>query len=93
MYNPEQSLSIDELVRVGERIYLDELKEKLEKDFMGQYVVIDVENRAHFVDPDRLAAIRMAQEKYGEKLFYIVQIGMLRTPTSNYYAKRHARFF
>ncbi len=32
-----QPLSVEEIIKAGEKFYFDELKEKLEKENMGQY--------------------------------------------------------
>ena len=34
-----------EITKLGEKFYTEELKEKLERGNMGQYVVIDVEQK------------------------------------------------
>src|SRR5919198_322935 len=90
MARTRQSLSVDEIIRAGEKFYFDELKEKLEKENMGQYAVIDVEQKKYCVDPDELVAIQKAQKAFGEKLFYIVQIGSLKRPSMNFMTEKYA---
>ena len=85
-----QSLSVEEIIKAGEKFYFDELKEKLEKENMGQYAVIDVEQKKYHVDPDRLVAIQKAEKDFGEKLFYIVQVGSLKHPSMNVMIKKYA---
>ena len=84
------NLSLEELSQLGHKIYFEELKDVLEKDYFGQYAVIDVEQKKYQVDPDRLAAILKAKKEFGDKLFYIVQIGNLQNPRLNYSTKRYA---
>jgi hypothetical protein len=84
-----KSLSLEEIIKLGEKFYLEELKEKLEEEKIGQYIVIDVEEKKYFVDPDRLVAVQKAQEESGNKLFYILQIGNVKNPNINF-AKKYA---
>jgi len=67
----------EEILTQGEKIYFDH-KANLEKASMGNFVAIEVESKEIFVDADKLVAIQKAQEKYPNKLFYIVQIGNLK---------------
>lgn len=73
-----KSLSLKELDRLGEKFYLNELKDKLEKDYLGQFVVIDVEQKRYVIDANELAALEKAEKEFGSKLFYIVEIGTLQ---------------
>ena len=70
-----QPLSLEDISKLGEKFYTEKLKEKLEKESLGQYVVIDVEQGKYYVDSDRLVAVDKATKEFGNKLFYIVQIG------------------
>src|SRR5919201_7083407 len=90
MTNTNQQLSLEEITKAGEKFYFDELKEKLEKENMGQYAVIDVEQKKYRVDPDELVAIQKAQQDFGNKLFFIVQIGNLKYPSTNFMTKKYA---
>jgi hypothetical protein len=75
---------------MGERIYTEELKEALEKDYMGRFVVIDVEQKKYQIDADRLVAIEKAKKEFGDKIFYIIQIGSAQNPNTNFSAKKYA---
>lgn len=85
-----KSLSLEEITKLGEKFYNEELRSSLEKQHMGQYVVIDVEQKKYQVDPDRLVAIEKAIKEFGDRLFYIVQIGSIQNPRLNYTSKKHA---
>jgi hypothetical protein len=85
-----QSLSVDEIIKAGEKFYFEELKEKLEKEHMGQYAVIDVEQKKYRVDPDELTAIQKAEKDFGNKLFFIVQVGSLKHLSTNFMTKKYA---
>ena len=90
MTNIKQQLSLEEISKLGEKFYNENLKEKLERDNMGQYVVIDVEQRKHYIDADRLVAVEKARKESSDKLFYIIQIGSVQNPSMNFSAKKYA---
>ena len=73
-----------QISQLGEKIYFDKLKNELEKDKRGEYLVLDVEDENYVVDPDKLIAINKAREQFGEKLFFILQIGTLQKPVIHY---------
>jgi hypothetical protein len=73
-----------EVLKKGEALYLGSLKQKLEMDHNGDYVVIDVDSGNFIVESNKIEAIKKAQKEFGEKLFYIVQIGDLEEPTINF---------
>ncbi len=91
-----KSLSLEEISKFGEKFYNEELKDSLEKQYLGQYVVIDVEQKKYQVDADRLVALEKAKKEFGDKLFCIIQIGNIQNPIGNiqnpklYSAKKHA---
>lgn len=85
-----QNLSLEELTRLGEKFYNDELKQVLEPTHWGQYVVIDVEEKKYKTNSDRLIAVQEAQRDFGNKLFYIIQIGNLQHQNVNYFSKKYA---
>lgn len=74
-----QPLSPDEITKRGEEIYINELKDELEKNKLGNYVVIEVKTKKHFVNKDLVAALETAKKEFPQDLFFIVQIGKLRT--------------
>jgi len=88
-----KSPSLEEITKLGEKIYNEELRGSLEKQYMGQYVVIDVEQKKYQIDPDRLVALEKAKKEFGDKLFYIIQIGSTQNPGLNYTVKKHAWIF
>ena len=82
--------SLEDILREGEHLYLDTFKEELENTFDGQYAVIDIESRRYVVKPNQLDAIEEAKKEFGNRLFYIVQVGSLDKPTVNYRTRQHA---
>ena len=82
--------SLEDIVREGERLYLHTFKATLEKDHFGEYVAIDTDAKEYVVDVSKIEAIEAAKKKFGQKLFYIVQVGSLDKPSVNYRTQRHA---
>lgn len=80
-------LSPEDISRLGDKFYFDELRETLERDHKGEYLVIDVTNKKYVVDADKLRAIEKAENEFGKQLFYIIQIGNLQRPFTNF--KKH----
>lgn len=81
--------SLDDILRSGERLYLDRFKGELEADHMDAYAVIDTEAEEYVVHENKLRAIELAKEKFGDKLFYTVQVGSLDKPSVNYRATQN----
>jgi hypothetical protein len=78
------------ITKLGERYYVKKRKEKLEKKHMGEYAVIERRGeRIHRTDADRLVAVEKASRDFGDKLFYIAQVGSV--PSSiNFIAQKYA---
>lgn len=77
------SISLNELTQKGQQIYLSELREKLEKTHMEEWVVIEVESKKYFLDTDQLKAVEKAQKEFPHKLFFIAKVGNLRETMVN----------
>ncbi|MDE2188587.1 MAG: hypothetical protein KGJ35_02570 [Patescibacteria group bacterium] len=88
-----QAITIEETSRLGRKLYQETLKKDLESKFFGQYAVIDVETGKYKIDTDMLTAIEKAKKKFGDKLFYIVEIGAAYIPNPNFVQKRYAWSF
>lgn len=87
---PANGYSPEQIAQMGERYYFDELKNILEKDKRGQYVVIDVVNKKYTVASDKLAALDNAEKEMGKQLFYIIQVGSLQKPVASFKKRAYA---
>ena len=85
--------SLEDIVREGENLYLHTFKTDLESEHSGEYVAIDTESKAYIVRASKLEALEAAKEKFGQKLFYTVQVGSLDKPSINYRTQLHAWSF
>ena len=63
--------TLEEITKLGEEIYLKELKGNLEKEHMGEYVVIDVDTKHYFVDSDSLVALEKAKRNIQTKSSFL----------------------
>lgn len=88
-----KNLPLDEISRLGEKFYTEELKDTLEGSNLGDYIVVDVENKRYKINADRLIAVQEAQREFGNKLFYIIQIGGSGQFSMNFMAKKYAWHF
>ncbi|EKE21582.1 MAG: hypothetical protein ACD_7C00182G0001 [uncultured bacterium] len=68
-------VNTQEIARKGEEIYQKELKEKLEKEYFGKFVAIEVEYGEYFLGETQMEADIKAKNKYPGKIFYTVKIG------------------
>jgi len=64
----------EEFVRAGEAIY-KRIKDELEKEHMGEVVLIEVESGDYFVAPTLAEAYEKASRKYPGRLFYVRHVG------------------
>jgi hypothetical protein len=56
-------------------MYETELKESLERDFLGQHVAIVSQSRRHFVRPTFLEAALAAREAEPDQIPFVIRIG------------------
>ncbi len=82
-----------EVLERGEKFYLEELKSRLEKEHVGEYVAIDTDSKQYIIGSNKMSVIRQAQKDFGEKLFYIVQVGDLSEPTANFRERENVAWF
>ena len=64
----------DEIADKGEGIY-NELRQKLEPEHKGEFVVIEVDSSDYFLGKTPQEADGKASEKYPDKVFYLARIG------------------
>ena len=78
-----------EILKKGEALFLSTFKKELESEHMGDYAVIDVDSKKYIIDSNKIQAIKKAQGEFGNKLFYIVQVGYLDEPTVNFRERKN----
>jgi hypothetical protein len=67
--------STDEIVSRGEEIYQTQLREKLEPEHIGKFLVIDIETGEYEMDEDDLTAALTAMSKKPDGVRFEMQIG------------------
>lgn len=75
----------DEIVRAGQQIYDERLRDILEPDQRGRFVAIEPETGRYFVGDTGTAALIEAREAMPKSLFYLVRIGSQSADTLSGY--------
>ena len=72
---PLPNINPHEIARKGEEIYQTKFKEKLEKNYFGKFVAIEVDSGEYFVGDTLAAASDKAKKKFPGAVTYIKKIG------------------
>lgn len=75
-------LSPDEIIKRGEEIYEKNLKNKLEPQMAGKFVVIEVESGESYVENTKEEALDRAKKDFPYKVFFVRRIGELERISS-----------
>jgi hypothetical protein len=62
-----------EIAARGERIYAEKLRQTLEPEHIGEFVVVNVDTGEYELDPVHLAALNRACARWPESVFYAVR--------------------
>ena len=72
---PYASYSPQEVESRGEAIYQQELRERVEAEHKGKFLVVDIETGQYEIDEDDLQATRRALAKRPDAVLYGLRIG------------------
>lgn len=72
---PDADFDREEFARRGQEYYDRCLRARLEPDYDGQFLALEVETGEYEVDCDRMAAMNRAKAKHPGSVFYLVRIG------------------
>ena len=72
---PHPRFTNEEIAQRGEQIYAARLRDHLEKQYLGQVVIIDIETGDYEVGHDPLAANNRALAKRPEAALYGIRVG------------------
>ncbi len=67
--------SSDEITTRGEQIYETQLKNQLEPEHIGQFLVIDIETGEYDIDKDDVTVSLRASRKKPDGARFIMQVG------------------
>jgi hypothetical protein len=67
--------SSQEIVRRGEELYAKQIRDRIEANHKGQFLVLDIETGDYEVDNDELAALDRAKAKHPDAALYILRVG------------------
>ncbi len=72
---PHPRYSSEEIVERGKALYEQQIRERVEAENQGRFLVINVETGEFVIDDDHLTASDRAAERYPGAPFYTVRIG------------------
>lgn len=67
--------NLEAIAQKGRKIYEERLKAKLEKDFKGKIVAIEIDTGDYFLGDTVSTALERAESKYPGKVFHLVRVG------------------
>lgn len=70
-----QTTPAKQVAEIGQRLYEDKLRQKLEVEYPGKFAAIDASSGNYFIGETFHQAIQKAQRMYPNKVFYTVKIG------------------
>ena len=65
----------DPIARKGEELYATTIRDQVEAEHRGKYIVINVETGEYEIDGDDLAAVKRAKARFGPEALYTMRIG------------------
>ena len=72
---PHPRYTSDEIVQRGQALYEEKIREKVEANNKGKFLVLDIETGEYEIDTDSLAAYERAAAKHPDPALYILRIG------------------
>ena len=64
-----------EFERLGRQIYEEQLKQRLESEYKGKIVAIEVGSGEYFLGDTVVEAIKKGEAMYPGELFYVIRVG------------------
>lgn len=72
---PHSRLSSATIADRGQALYNDKIRDSLDENAHGKYLVLDVDTGAYEIDKDEIAAVMRARRKNPGAPFYILRVG------------------
>ncbi|MBM3239143.1 hypothetical protein FJZ31_22850 [Candidatus Poribacteria bacterium] len=70
-----KSAKKNQIAAKGQELYDRKLRNKLEPEYRGQIVAIEIDSEDYFLGASFVEAVKKAKKKYPDKLFYFVKVG------------------
>ena len=67
--------SSDEIVERGQALYDQQIREKVEPQHNGKFLVLDIETGEFEIDADSVAAVERATAKHPDPALYLLRVG------------------
>jgi len=65
----------DEIVERGQALYDQLIREKVEPEHNGKFLVLDIETGDYEIDADSVAAVERATAKHPDPALYLLRVG------------------
>jgi hypothetical protein len=65
----------DEIVERGQALYDRQIREKVEPQHNGKFLVLDIETGEFEIDADSVAAVERATAKHPDPALYLLRVG------------------
>ena len=72
---PDAKYTPEEVVSLGEAIYDHRLRDKVEPEYNGRFLVIDIETGAYEIDADDVVATKRLLASFPQAVIYGLRIG------------------
>ncbi len=72
---PYPDFPASKVVAMGEALYAQEIRDSVEAECHGQFLVLDVATGAYAVDPDDLIATRRLLDRHPGAVIYGLRVG------------------
>lgn len=72
---PHPRYTRDEITQLGQALYDQQIRAKLDAGDKGKFLVLDIETSMYELDANELIALKRAKEKNPNAAFYILRIG------------------
>jgi hypothetical protein len=67
--------SSDEIIEQGQALYDQQIRDKVEPQHNGKFLVLDIETGEYEIDADSVAAIDRATAKHPDPALYLLRVG------------------
>ncbi len=72
---PHPNFSSEEIARRGREIYERKIRDQVEPQHKGPFVVVDIETEEYELDADEIAAVDRAKAKREEPPLFLIRVG------------------
>lgn len=72
---PHTRYSSEEIAERGQALFEHEIRDKLDANARGMFLVLDIETGEYEIDADQRAALKRARAKHPDAALYLLRVG------------------